>query len=82
MTTAIGAYCRVTYKDEPWNVRHVFISFAEDCGEAECDAFGTPDERIFFFCPNGEEELKELMNGKSKEDFHVHGYSVHYRVDD
>lgn len=78
MKTAIGAYCHIEWKDLPGNIRPVFISFAEDCAEEECDAFGTHDSKIFFFCPGGEEELKGLM-GDSPEDFVVHSYEVQWK---
>lgn len=82
MKTAIGAYCHITWKEFPDDVRPVFISFADDCGEEECDKFGTHDSKIFFFCPGGEEELKGLVGDKSYEDFKVRDYEVEWRGDD
>lgn len=79
MNTAIGAYCQIEWKDLPGVIRPVFISFAEDCAEEECDAFGTHDSKIFFFCPGGEEELKGLVGDKSYEDFVVHSYEVQWK---
>lgn len=79
MKTPIGAYCHIEWGDIPGDVRPVFISFAEDCEEEECDEFGTHDSKIFFFCPGGEDELKGLMSKTSGEDFVVCDYEIEYR---
>jgi len=78
MNTAIGAYCHIEWRDIPNNVRPVFISFAQGCEEEGYDEFGTPDTKIFYFCPDGEEELKRLMSKESGEDFIVHDYEVEW----
>lgn len=82
MKIPIGAYCDIEWNDTPGKFQLVFISFAEDCGDKDYDAFGTQDTKIFFFCPNGENELKNLMNKKNGEDFVVRDYSIVHGISD
>lgn len=82
MKIPIGAYCHVEWDDTPGNVHPVFISFAEDCGDEDYDAYGTQDTKIFFFCPDGEDELKNLTKEENGEDFVVRDYLVVYSIAD
>lgn len=79
MMTAIGAYCHITWKEFPDNLRYVFISFAEDCEEEGADKFGTHDSQIFYFCSEGEDGIKGLMGDDSREDFRIHDYEVKWK---
>jgi hypothetical protein len=56
-----------------------YFSFGEynDDNEPECDSFGIPDDRIFFYC-EGEHELKSFMTAGG-EDFVVIDYKLEYQ---
>ena len=55
-----------------------YFSFGEynDDNEPECDSFGVPDDRIFFYCED-ERELKSFMTAGG-EDFVVIDYELEY----
>lgn len=78
MKTAIGAYCQIEWKDKPGEVLNYYVSFGRWVDDETQDQFGVRDEEIFFFCPQGEEELKGLM-GDSPEDFTVLSYEVQWK---
>jgi len=83
MKTPIGATCTVHYHDDNDSDSHSiwFISFGTIEDDAVCDSFGTPDDDIAFYCPGGEEELKQLMNRNNREDFWVEEYEICYSMD-
>jgi len=80
MRTLIGATCEVHYHDDNDPDSHSiwFISFGTIEDDETHDSFGTLDENIAFYCPNGEEELKQLMKRDNKEDFWVEEYELEY----
>lgn len=57
----------------------MYFSFGEynDDNEPECDSFGVPDDRIFFYCED-ERELKSFMTAGG-EDFVVTDYELEYK---
>lgn len=79
MKTAIGATCKIEWKDTPGNILCYYISFGKWVDDETKDVFGVPDEQIFFFCPDGEEELKGLVGDDSPEDFKVLAYEVQWK---
>jgi hypothetical protein len=55
-----------------------YISFGEYDEAKECDSFGVPDDKIFYYCEN-ESELKEHKTYTGYEDdFRVLSYELIY----
>ncbi len=79
MRTAIGAKCQIEWKDQPGEILNYYISFGRWIDDETQDVFGVSDDEIFFFCPDGEEELKGLVGDKSEEDFKVLTYEVQWK---
>ena len=77
----IGATCTVQWEDElnPDNFAINYISFSEWEDDAERDTHGVDDNTIFFYCPNGEEELKALMKRDNGEGFWVEDYELEWK---
>jgi len=78
MKRLIGALAKIVFTDEPLAQHHRYISFSEEVFEGE-DQFGIDDDNIFFYCPNGEEEIIGLMNPDSGEDFTVLSYELEWQ---
>ena len=86
MTTKqpIGAYATVLWLDgngEPEDgteYSDVYFSFGEynEDNEPECDSFGVPDDRIFYYAED-EYDLEKLK--QSTYDFKVIDYELEYR---
>ena len=83
----IGAYATVQWLNEDGTPEDgteyegLYFSFGEynDDNEPECDSFGVPDNRIFFYC-DGEHALKSYMTAGA-EDFQVINYELEYAND-
>lgn len=67
MSTPIGAWADFEWNDQPGEVTHAYFSFGADLDdevnendEIIADAFGVPDDTIFFFC-TGEDDMKRFM---------------------
>jgi len=61
MMTTIGAYALIKYIPEG-NEITAYFSFGEYNEDKEADSFGIPDDKIFYYCEEGENELKQLQN--------------------
>ena len=84
MTNAIGAYCSIQFKDDGQEVEGYYISFGtyrdddyHEEGEI-FDNFGVPDSRIFYYAPEGEAELLELMKNNPHNDFKILSYELEH----
>ena len=80
--TAIGAHCIIQWYDSGIEEEQ-YISFWEYDNEIseDFDSLGQRDDKIFFYCENGVEQLNGLMNtymSVSHEDFVVKSYQVEY----
>lgn len=78
--SAIGAYVNIEFNDGEL-VDGYYISFGtyrdDDEHEGEIyDNFGVPDSRIFYYAPEGEAELIELMKPNKWNDFRVLSYEL------
>lgn len=80
-TQSRGAWVNLEF-DDGARVDGYYISFGtyRDDDEHEdgviVDNFGVPDDKIFYYCPGGEEELKELMEPNKWHDFRVLSYEL------
>ena len=83
MTTKqpIGAYATVLWLDgngEPEDgteYSDVYFSFGEFVDDTECDTYGVPDDKIFYYA-DGEHDMERLKN--STWDFKVIDYELEY----
>jgi hypothetical protein len=79
--TPIGAWAIIQWYDSGIE-DEVFISFGtwneNECG-GEVDSLGNRDDEVFFYCEDGEEELKSLV-GNNGEDFNVLSYNIEYSI--
>lgn len=77
----IGAYVNLEF-DDGERVDGYYISFGtyredeEDPDHGIPDNWGVPDSRIFYYAPEGEEELKELMQFNKWNDFRILSYEL------
>lgn len=73
----IGAVATIRWIDQPDTyIEGMYFSFGEYDEEANTDSFGVPDERVFFYA-QGEEEMKQFVNGQtSGADFVVLDYQL------
>jgi hypothetical protein len=71
----IGAQATIKWLDVD-TVEDVYFSFDDYQDDQETDRFGIPDNRIFFFCPKGEQELKAFTNPDNGQDFVVLDYTL------
>lgn len=88
MTTTkqpIGAYCNIEFDDGD-KVDGYYISFSDepdmdayDNEDAVKDQYGVPDNRIFYYAPYGEIELKELSKDNPNNDFKILSYELEYQ---
>lgn len=79
--TPIGAWAIIQWKDTQAE-DEVYISFGtwnENEWNGEFDSLGNCDDEVFFYCEDGEEELKSLV-GSSNEDFVVLSYDIDYTI--
>ena len=79
--TPIGAWAIIQWKDTQ-EEDEVYISFGrwnENEWNGEYDSLGNCDDEVFFYCEDGEEELKSLV-GNSNEDFVVLSYDIDYTI--
>jgi hypothetical protein len=86
MTTKqpIGAYATIVWLDlegkpeDGTEYSDVYFSFGEynEDNEPECDSFGVPDDRIFYYADD-EHDLEKLKN--STYDFKVIDYELEYQ---
>jgi hypothetical protein len=80
----IGAYATIMWLDSEGNPEDgteysdVYFSFGEydEDNEPECDSFGVPDDRIFYYAED-EYDLEKLK--QSTYDFKVIDYELEYR---
>ena len=56
-----------------------FGTWNENEWNGEFDSLGNCDDEVFFYCEDGEEELKSLV-GTSNEDFVVLSYDIDYTI--
>ena len=81
--TPIGAVCSILFDDGD-QVDGYYISFSEPPAIYEeeegvpVDAFGVPDHRIFYYTPDGEAELIELMKDDPRNDFKILSYELEH----
>jgi hypothetical protein len=79
----IGAVCNILFDDGD-RVDGYYISFSEppefddDNEDYPNDAFGVPDNSIFYYCPDGEAELIELMKDNPRNDFKILSYELEH----
>lgn len=73
----IGAWAEIAYLPEG-DTLTAYFSFAglNDDEEAETDGAGIPDDRIFYYCDDGEAEMLQLMH--STQEFKVLSYELEY----
>lgn len=85
LKTPIGAYCNILFDDGD-RVDGYYISFGEmmDDDDAEVlelyDCYGVADSRIFYYAPEGEAELKRLMEDNPHNDFKILSYELEYKA--
>lgn len=80
--TTLGAHCIIQWYDSGI-MEEQYISFGEYDSEIseDFDSFGQRDDKIFFYCEGGEDELKGLMDlymSTSHEDFVVKSYGLEH----
>lgn len=73
---AIGATCAVQF-DDGMTVEGYYFSFGQYDEENDADSYGIPDGSIFYYCFEGEEELKALKDNHAG-DFRVLSYELEY----
>jgi hypothetical protein len=80
----IGAVCSILFDDGD-QVDGYYISFSEppnfdeyDNEGVPVDAFGVPDHRIFYYTPDGESMLIELMKDDPRNDFKILSYELEH----
>ncbi len=79
-TKPVGAHCIIQWYDSGIEEQQ-YISFGEYDPEIneDFDSLGQRDDRIFFYCEDGEKQLKTLMAGMPfSEDFVVKAYELEY----
>ena len=82
----IGAYACIYFKDDGQEVDGYYISFGtyrddDEHQEGEIfDNFGVADSRIFYYAPEGEAELVELMKDNPHNDFKILSYELEYSL--
>lgn len=76
MKTKIGVDVIYVWEDNPGIELHGYISFGEWEDNANFDAFGVPDHKIFFY--SSAEELPTLMTARNGSDFLVKSFE--YRL--
>lgn len=77
-TNPIGAYATITFLDDYQEPSRVYVSFGQYNEKADKDSYGINDSDIFYYCYEGEEGIKSLME-EGAEDFIVLDYKLHYR---
>ena len=77
-TNPIGAYATIKFLDDHHEVSQVYISFGQYDDETEKDSYGINDNHIFYYCDEGEEDFKSLVQ-EGAEDFIVLNYELAYR---
>ncbi len=84
MANPIGAYCSILFKDDGQTVDGYYVSFGtyrdDDFNDNSpiFDNFGVSDDRIFYYAPEGEAELFELMQENPYNDFKILSYELEY----
>jgi len=80
----IGAVCNILFDDGD-RVDGYYISFSEppdfdayDNEDVPKDAFGVPDDKIFYYAPDGEAMLIELMKDNPRNDFKILSYKLEH----
>ena len=80
----IGAVCNILFDDGD-QVDGYYISFSEppnfdayDNEDVPKDAFGVPDDKIFYYTPDGEAMLIELMKDNPRNDFKILSYKLEH----
>jgi hypothetical protein len=88
MKNPIGAFADITWNDGEMTDGYYFSFGDADINEEEgmggdwgMDSFGVPDDRIFFYCNGGENELKSYMATPS-EGFLVLSYELVYDLEE
>jgi hypothetical protein len=82
-STPIGATANILF-DDGVQVDGYYISFGtyrddDEHEEGEIhDNFGVPDSSIFYYAPEGEAELIELMKDNPRNDFKILSYELEY----
>lgn len=74
---AIGAQCKLVFKDDPESILDRYISFGQHNESTDKDEYGVDDSDIFFYAHEGEKQLKVLMQN-SAEEFIVKSYTLKY----
>jgi hypothetical protein len=83
--TPIGAWAIIQWKDTQ-DESEVYISFGtwnENEWNGEYDSLGNRDDEVFFYCEDGEEELKSLVGNhvdNNGQDFVVLSYDIDYKI--
>ena len=88
MNNPIGAYATIQYRDESTPIENYYFSFGvagvdyenDDGCDWGNDSHGVPDTHIFYYCNDGESEMKELM-GDGAYDFKVLSYELIYELE-
>lgn len=79
----IGAYCNIEFDDGD-TVDGYYISFSDPPSlddDLSRDQYGVPDNRIFYYAPDGEHELKLLGMDNPNNDFKILSYELEYQND-
>lgn len=82
MNTPIGATANILFDDGD-RVDGYYISFGtyrddDEHGGEIVDNFGVPDSKIFYYAPEGEAELIELMKPNKWNDFQILSYELEF----
>ena len=75
-TNPIGAYALIKYIPEGTEI-NAYFSFGEYDEDKEADSFGIADSKIFYYCDDGEQEMKRMQGNTF--DFAVLDYELHYK---
>ena len=79
----IGAYCTILFNNGD-HCEGYYVSFSEpptyheDQYEVCNDAWGVPDDIIFYYAPDGVKELETLSQHNPNNDFRILSYELEY----
>ena len=80
----IGAFCTILFNNGD-HCNGYYVSFSmpptyhEDEYDVSNDAWGVPDVAIFYYAPDGIEELEILSKPNPNNDFRILSYELEYK---
>lgn len=81
MKEPMGAEVIYSYDDDLSNVhippRHAYVSFGDYDEQNNVDTFGVDDDTIFYYFPDGEQELLDYISNPASE-FVITSYELVY----